>query len=150
MPIAICTVFLLAALVQASPLVAVSFSGAQAPVVAALPLPGEIEEALTAERRSRNPTFVEYQDLQAGRTLVVGVPYSRRGLNDDLTDDFENIYEVLVRRQWVQHFTELLLVVPQPLVRIRITIDDVRRLHANEITKAEFQEKWRTDKLGPS
>ena len=57
---------------------------------------------------------------------------------------------MLVRQKWVQHFAELHLVVPQPLMRVRVTIEEVRRLHGNDFTKEEFVQKWRIDKLGPS
>lgn len=122
----------------------------QAPASHEVPPPRAIEDALTLERGSRNPTFVEYQEGTAGRTLVVGVPYSPRALDADLTDDFETLCTVLVRRQWIQHFVALQLVVPQPLVRVTSTIDHVRQFHEKRITKAEFQKGWQTDKRGPS
>ena len=115
-----------------------------------MPSPAAVEEALAAERRPRSPTFVEFDAASNGRTLVVGVPYSPQRLNEDLIQDFECIYELLVRNNWVQHFLEVQLVVPQPLMKVTIQVDDVRKLHANEISKADFLRTWRTARLGAS
>ena len=52
----------------------IGLPAAQQPTIDDVPRPAEVEEALTNERRARNPTFVEYQLGQEGRTLVVGVP----------------------------------------------------------------------------
>jgi len=138
----------LCVLTLTSPLVEIA--AAQQPVDDAVPQPAGVEEALANERRARNPTFVEYQASPVGRALVVGVPYSPQSLNADPLDDFQSIDMVLLRRKWIQHFVEIHLVVPQPLMKVRISIDDVRRLQEHELTQEEFREKWRIDKLGPS
>jgi hypothetical protein len=115
-----------------------------------LPPSSEVEQALADQRSARNPTFVEYKTVETGRALVVGVPYSPQRVNDDLINDFESTYDVLRARKWLGHFVEVHLVVPQPLMKVRVTVDDIRKLHATELSKAEFQQRWRTEKLGPS
>ena len=114
------------------------------------PSPADVESALASVSRARNPTFVEFKDGDRGRTLVFGTVFSDQRLTDDLIDDFESAYVVLERRGWLSAFVAIELVVPQPLMRVTASLELIRSLKDKAITRTMFQERWRTDRLGPS
>ncbi|MEO5820173.1 MAG: hypothetical protein ABIT71_06670 [Vicinamibacteraceae bacterium] len=82
------------------------------------------------------------------RTLVVGTPPSEPGLREDLVDDVESAFAVLERRGWVSAFSDIELVVPQPLMTVSAPVELIRSLMDKGITRPQFQERWHLARLG--
>ena len=117
-----------------------------------LPDPLLVEEALAAVRSARNPTFVDFRrgEKATDQVLVVGAVYSSQSeqrLTEELIDHFSSIYAVLERKGWLPFFTEIELVVPMPLMRVKAPLSLVKSLRDKTINRSAFAEQYEIHRL---
>ncbi len=112
-----------------------------------------VEEALAAVSGASNPTFVDFRagEKPTDRVLVVGAAYvgqSEQLLTEELVNHFSSIYGVLERKGWLPFFTEIELVVPMPLMRVKAPLSLVKSLRDRTISRRMFAEQYRVQRLG--
>jgi hypothetical protein len=120
---------------------------------AAPPAAAVVEEALAAVSGAKNPTFVEFRpgEKAGDRVLVVGALYSNQShtiLTEELIEHFSSIYGVLERKGWLPVFSDIELVVPMPLTRVKAPLSLVKSLRDNTISRTAFAQQYQIQRLG--
>lgn len=72
---------------------------------------------------------------------------SEQMLAEDLIDHFSSIYAVPERKGWLPFFTEIELVVPMPLMRVKAPLSLVKSLRDKTISRSAFAEQDQIHRL---